>query len=150
MAHNIQRFPLIVYLILIKNDQILLLRRAHTKLFDGFWSLPAGKVEHGETPQQALIREAHEELGITITNPLLKTIITVKSKDTFNPAELWQDVGFFFQAVEYDGVPTNAEPHVHDTMAWFDIHALPEPIIPNVKQGIEQIIQNINYGEWET
>lgn len=149
MLHTPNNFPLIVHLIIIENNKILMLRRAHTKLFDGFWCLPSGKVEYGESPRQAIIREAHEELGITVINPLLRTIIAVKSQGIDDPAELWQDIGFFFQAVEYKGTPINAEPHEHDILEWFDSNALPLPIIPNVKHGIEQALQNITYGEWQ-
>lgn len=48
--------------VLLHGDSVLL----HRGTGDDFWSLPGGRVEFGETTAQALTRELHEELGVTV------------------------------------------------------------------------------------
>jgi 8-oxo-dGTP diphosphatase len=53
--------------VLIDGDgRFLLTSRPAGKVFAGYWEFPGGKLEPGETVAQALSRELHEELGITI------------------------------------------------------------------------------------
>lgn len=53
--------------VLLREDgSFLLARRPADKIWAGYWEFPGGKVEAGETPCHALIRELHEELGITV------------------------------------------------------------------------------------
>ncbi|WP_233841133.1 Nudix family hydrolase [Dyella sp. 2HG41-7] len=46
--------------------RVLLAQRPEGKNFAGFWEFPGGKLELNETPQHALVRELHEELGIRV------------------------------------------------------------------------------------
>jgi 8-oxo-dGTP diphosphatase len=46
--------------------RFLLTSRPEGKVYAGYWEFPGGKLERGETVEQALRRELHEEIGITI------------------------------------------------------------------------------------
>ncbi|MGR6972477.1 (deoxy)nucleoside triphosphate pyrophosphohydrolase [Streptomyces cynarae] len=49
----------------LDGDRLLAARRSAPPELAGRWELPGGKVEPGETPEQALVRELREELGVT-------------------------------------------------------------------------------------
>ncbi len=55
---------LVVAACLVKDDKILLAQRPVDKDMAGLWEFPGGKVEIGETPEAALVREITEELNI--------------------------------------------------------------------------------------
>lgn len=56
-----------VSLALFDDHNVLLIQRA-THPLKGFWTLPGGRIERGETPEQACIREIKEELGLEVEN----------------------------------------------------------------------------------
>ena len=61
------RYPVAAHLILRDPaGKILLMRRAGSEYGEGHLAFPAGHVDLGETPTASIIREAYEELGITI------------------------------------------------------------------------------------
>lgn len=60
-----RRLVLVVAAALIDSDgRVLLAQRPEGKNLAGLWEFPGGKVDEGETPEVALIRELHEEIGI--------------------------------------------------------------------------------------
>jgi 8-oxo-dGTP diphosphatase len=53
------------------DNRVLIAQRPEGKAMAGLWEFPGGKVEHGETPEQTIIRELQEELAVTVTEPCL-------------------------------------------------------------------------------
>ena len=53
------------------DNRVLIAQRPPGKAMAGLWEFPGGKVEPGETPEDAIIREIAEELGVNITKPCL-------------------------------------------------------------------------------
>jgi 8-oxo-dGTP diphosphatase len=67
---------LVVAAALIDDDgRVLIAQRPEGKQLAGLWEFPGGKVEPGETPEDALIRELHEELGISVKKACLAPFV---------------------------------------------------------------------------
>jgi len=57
-----------------QNGRILVQERPEGKPMAGLWEFPGGKVEAGETPEAALVRELEEELGIGVKEPDIEPV----------------------------------------------------------------------------
>jgi len=67
------------------DGRVLLAQRPPGKSMAGLWEFPGGKIEDGETPEAALIRELHEELGIeTWSSCLAPLTFASHSYETFH------------------------------------------------------------------
>lgn len=67
---------LVVAAALVDSDgRVLIAQRPEGKQLAGLWEFPGGKVEPGETPEIALIRELEEELGITVKQACLAPFV---------------------------------------------------------------------------
>lgn len=72
MMNTPQPLMLVVAVALVDPDgRVLIAQRPEGKSMAGLWEFPGGKIEAGETPEGALIRELSEELGITVKEPCL-------------------------------------------------------------------------------
>jgi 8-oxo-dGTP diphosphatase len=60
-----------VVAVLRRGDRLLVIKRAPGVITPGYWTPPSGRIEPGETHEQALIREVEEELGVKAT-PIAK------------------------------------------------------------------------------
>ena len=66
------KLQLVVACVLVDADRrVLIAQRPTGKQLAGLWEFPGGKLEAGERPEPALIRELHEELGITVKEACL-------------------------------------------------------------------------------
>ncbi|MGH9338069.1 MAG: (deoxy)nucleoside triphosphate pyrophosphohydrolase [Acidobacteriota bacterium] len=52
--------------VLCAEDKIWIQKRRETRHLDGFWEFPGGKIERGESPEEALSREVREEIGLRV------------------------------------------------------------------------------------
>ena len=120
-----------VNLLLIQNGRVLLGQRQNTGFEDGKFHLPAGHVEAGETVVSALVREAHEELGITI-RPEQMTFAFVLHDRAGDGR-----VRFFFRAYEWIGLVKNREPEKCAALGWFDLNDLPKNLVPYARYVIQ-------------
>jgi len=57
---------LVTAAVIISQDKVLITRRPEGVSYGGYWEFPGGKVEAGESPEEALIREIREELGADV------------------------------------------------------------------------------------
>lgn len=130
------------YLILVKDDKILLIRRFNTGWMDGNYSLPSGHLEKGESPIQCLIREAKEEIGIDVKSVDFVHLMYERQHD-----ETGDRVDIFFKATKWSEEAINMEPDKCDEVKWFLLKELPDNIIPKIKAAIESYLDGHYYSE---
>jgi 8-oxo-dGTP pyrophosphatase MutT (NUDIX family) len=142
------RFKLIpaVYLLLRRENEVLLLRRANTGYQDGKYSVIAGHLNGDELATSAMVREAMEEAGIKV-NP--KDLILSHTCHRLTRNEVGQErIDLFFESTKWKGTITNAEPNKCDDLSWFPIDNLPAEMLPLVKNVINNIRKDINFSEY--
>lgn len=139
-----ERFKLIasIYLLLKKDEKILLMRRFNTGYEDGNYGLAAGHLDGDETLRAGMVREAKEEIGIDIHEDDLQ-LVTVMHRRQED-----ERVDFFFEVEKWEGEPQNMEPDKCDQVAWFSLNDLPENTIPYIRQAIEAARDSVRYSEF--
>ena len=133
------------YLILQKENRVLLLQRQNTGYHDGNYSLVAGHVETGETFTECIIREGKEEAGIRLSAADLTVAHVMHRKSKTDSSER---VDVFFTTKQWTGKIKNMEPEKCAQLKWFDNNALPINIIPCVRQALTNINLGILYSEF--
>lgn len=142
-----ERFKIVsaVFLIFIKEDKILLLRRFNTGHKDGEYSLVAGHLDGDESVTSAAIREAAEEVGVKIKSEDLKFVHITHRKKNENDHER---LDFYFQVLNWEGEPRIMEPDKCDDLEWFSLNKLPPNIVDYVAEAIRNFCQNNPYSEY--
>lgn len=114
--------------ILEKDGKVLLVKEADTSKFDfGKWGLPAGAVDPGENPVEAVSREVREEAGLDFTPTHIVGIYSMVRKDLESRlGQLVQRVGIIFTGTVKNYDQENLHSDVSETK-WFnpdDIYAM--------------------------
>lgn len=106
-----KRMVLVAAAALIDSDgRVLICQRPPGKQLAGLWEFPGGKVEAGETPEQCLIRELDEELGIKATHACLAPFVF--ASHTYEDFHLLMPL---YLLRRWEGVVTAKE---HSGLAW--------------------------------
>ena len=126
-----EMFKSAVHMIIMNNDKLLIQKRKGTKLWPGYYALPAGHIDVGENQYEALIREAKEELGIEINPKDIINSYVVLRRNYFeiDGKKLEPYIDYYFEISKYQSVPSIVEQDKCDELIWADINDLPNPFI---------------------
>jgi 8-oxo-dGTP pyrophosphatase MutT (NUDIX family) len=87
----------------------------------GFWTIPVGKVEEGQTLEQGLKQEMWEELGIRVQafkviaeKPIIQIIMGKRIREN----------NYVCEVLRYTGNVKNKEPHKHTQLKWMTVDEL--------------------------
>ena len=124
-------FKSAVHIILINQDKILVQKRKGSKLWPGYYALPAGHIDEGENQYEALIREAKEELGIEINPQDIVNDYVVLRRNYFeiDGKILEPYIDYYFEIEKYNGIPKIMEQDKCEELIWAEKNKLPEPFI---------------------
>lgn len=133
---------LTVRLILEQEDHVVALKRR--KKIGGGYGLIGGTVDPGETLKEALIREAYEEVGISIDNDLLKLAHVMHR---INKTKQSESIIFFFVYLAKPNTIIVKEPHKFKEIVWLPVNNLPSKMSESLVEGIVSSVKGIDYSE---
>jgi mutator protein MutT len=113
----------------VSGNSVLLLKRSPKDDEEGTWAFPGGKIEDGETPEQAAIRESYEETGLKPAN-------MEQIDHTDNGAV---EFTTFLASIEKADPTLNEE---HTGFQWADLASLPSPLHPGVAKTLKAYTAN--------
>jgi ADP-ribose pyrophosphatase YjhB (NUDIX family) len=109
---------------------------------DGYYALPGGHQEAGESVSAAAARECREEVGV---DPLDLTPVSVMPYRSGRH----QGLNFLFETQQFRGEPRIKEPQLFDAAAWFSTDNLPDPVAVWLPQALELRAQGRWFAEFE-
>ncbi len=104
MINNKPRIHVVAAVIRNGFGKILLAQRpVNSSHLPGYWEFPGGKIENGESAQQALVRELKEEISITATKltPLIQVPYSYSEKDVF--LDVWEVDQYMGELIPLEG-----------------------------------------------
>jgi len=133
----VSREPAVVVgVAVVRHGRVLAARRTRPAEARGGWELPGGKVEPGETPEQAAVREVREELGCTV-----RVLGFLSGEQPIGG-------GHVLRAALAELVGGEPVPREHDAVRWLqpdeleDVAWLPadRPFLPQLREAIRKIL----------
>ena len=124
-----------------REKEILLQLRQNTGYMDNMYDFAcSGHVDKNESFTQALVREAKEEIGISVKE---EDLIFLAVNHHYQA----DHVQLFFTTKAYRGIPTVCEPNECGGLVWANINSLPDNTIPYVANVIKCIQSGIQFDD---
>lgn len=130
-----------VHLILRAGDRVLLGERRNTGFCDGFFHLPSGHLEEGESALAALVREAEEEIGVVVEPADARFVHFMHHRTSEGR------VALFFEVDRWSGEPHNREPEKCAGLRWFSMTELSGRIVPYASDALRHYAAGAGYSE---
>lgn len=121
--------------LLDSDGRILLAQRPEGKSLAGMWEFPGGKVEAGETPEETLVRELNEELGIATRIPCLAPLTF--ASHTYETFHLLMPL---YVCRRYEGIPQGKE---GQAIKWVRPQALRDYPMPPADEPLIPFLQDL-------
>lgn len=140
MKAGIDYIGVAVGIFIINNDgKVFLSKRSQNATNErGSWEIPGGKVNFGETLENAAIREAKEEYDIDIE---ITKQFPAQNHIILNEHQHWVPTSFLCKILG-NKPPKIMEPDKCDEIGWFDFNNLPEPLSIITKMDISEFQKN--------
>ena len=124
-------FKSAVHMLIMDGNKILIQKRKGSKLWPGYYALPAGHIDEGENQYDALVREAKEELNIEINpNDILKEYVVLRRNYFLIDGKVLEPyIDYYFEITKYKGTPIIVEEDKCDELLWTEMENLPNPFI---------------------
>ncbi|AYG60687.1 8-oxo-dGTP diphosphatase MutT [Rhizobium jaguaris] len=136
MSEAGRKIILVAACALIDTDgRILLAQRPEGKSLAGLWEFPGGKVEPGETPEETLVRELQEELGIQTKIPCLAPLTF--ASHTYETFHLLMPL---YVCRRYEGIPHGRE---GQALKWVRPQALRDYPMPPADEPLIPFLQDL-------
>lgn len=119
----------VAVVVFYREAKILMGLRDLVEIHSGCWGLPGGRLEQNESPRDAAIREAIEEVGLE-PSAFVSDCRKVDHLGT---------VHHFFLCTQWEGVLRNREPEKCSQLQWFEVDRLPEGAIAIIADAIEAL-----------
>lgn len=123
------------------DGRVLLGQRQNTGWADGQFGLPSGHLEDGESVTAGTMREAEEEIGVTVKADTLHLAHVMHHHTTSGRMAL------FFETDQWTGEITNREPDKCAGWSFIDPTDPPEPIVSYVARALQHIAAGQFYSE---
>jgi 8-oxo-dGTP diphosphatase len=137
--------PASAHIVCQHGSHVLLIQRSHTlDTWPGYWSFPGGKIEDGELFRECALRETSEEVGVIADPRALKQESLVMTR-TVQGTKLI----YFWLLYHWENAPSILEPDLIQDMQWFPIDDLPDLFIPHHRLGLEAILAQTSYVEFD-